>query len=670
MRILKNYFFLLFISFSFSIFAQDIAHYKTIADTSQNKLLRLQALDSVISKSFRNDTETFITYSERFIQLAKEIDSIHPAARKAMNLQPILTNDKNDPRRSLTILNSVLAEKYKIKDSFFLGGLYLKRGGAQFSLDLKKAIEDYTLAIENFGKKDSIYVADAYLFRGQAYSSMGKFVPAGENFDMAYKIFEALKDYEYMAHAQQGTITMFSMNGFFEKAKLEREKLIAKMESLGRKEYVATEQYNQALDYKKVGDSKNQLSSLLEAVSNISPEMKGSTIHIGILSGLAEYYSTHIEYEKAATALREIETYKEKIEKDSYAKLMYCDAKATFLNTMGDSNLALSFANSKLETAINVGYGEEIMDSYLLLSGIYENLGNYKSSLEFKKKYQSKKDSLYNTTSANALAYYQTLYETEKKENELISKNSSIKLLEKDNEAFRKFIIFIIVAFLLTFGLILLYRNQLHLKKKKTLQEEFSQELLASQENERKRISKDLHDGLGQQLLVIKNKLIASGNTEAKKMVDATIEEVRTISRDLYPFQLQELGITNAIKHTITQIDENTSLFISSEIENIDNLFTPDQEVNIYRIVQESLSNTLKHANAEASKISVKKVADQVIISIRDNGNGFDFSEKLKNIKSLGLKTLLERTKFLNGTMKIQSKKQDGTLLEFQFPYS
>lgn len=655
--------------FSLGCLSQDVSYYIKVSDTTNNAQVRLVAMDSVLSKTRKTNPDVFIEFSQQYITLAKEWDSIDSAAKKAMNLQGPLTHYKNNPRRAITIINSVLAEKYKLKDSFLLGGLYLKRGAANYILDLKEAIKDYTLAIESFGQKDSIYVADAYLFRGQAYSSMGKFVPAGENFDIAYKYFEALKDYEYMAHAQQGTITMFSINGFFDKAKAEREKLIAKMETLGLKEYVATEYYNQALDYKRIGNSAEQYASLLKAASNISPEIDGSTEQIGILSSLVEYYSTHNELEKAAKILKEIEVYSEKIEKDSYAKLMYTTAKATYLDRTGEHSLALFFANQKLETAKKVGYNEEVMSSHLLLSEIQENLGDYKSSLANKKLYSATKDSLFNISSSNSLAYYQTLYETEKKESELISKNANIQLLEKDSDAFRKVIIFSGIALLLTFGLVSLYRNQLHLKKKKTLQEKFSQELLASQENERKRISKDLHDGLGQQLLVLKNKLITSGNTEAKKMVDATIEEVRTISRDLHPFQLQELGITKAIMHTITQIDENTSLFISSEIENIDNLFTPDQEVNIYRIIQESLSNTLKHANAEASKISVKKMADQVVISIRDNGQGFEFSEKLKNIKSLGLKTLLERTKFLNGQMKVYSKKQNGTLIEFQFPY-
>ncbi|MAZ73536.1 MAG: hypothetical protein CMC70_10370 [Flavobacteriaceae bacterium] len=666
---MKKYYAFILLFFPLCLLAQDILYYQAVADTTQNKLLKLEALDSVISKSFRKDNDTFIAYSQDYIALAKEIDSIEAAARKAMNLQYTLTAYKNNPRKAVTIINSVLSEKYKIKDSFLLGGLYLKRGGANYRLDFEKAIEDFDLAIDNFGQKDSVYVADAYLFRGQVYSNLGQFVPAGENYDQAYRYFEALKDYQYMAHAQQGNITMFSRNGFYEKAKEERDKLITKLEALNLQDFITTELYNQALDYRNQNKPQRTIDYLNKASNNITPKSKGTAIHVSIIAALVSEYSYLNQYTQATKNLKLLEGHARNLEQDQYAKLPYYDAKAKYANAFGDRNEALVYANKKLEAAKKLRFKEEIMASHLLLSEIQENLGDYKSSLANKKLYLAKKDSLFNTSSANSLAYYQTLYETEKKENELISKNANIQLLEKDNDAFKKFIFFISVALLLTFGLILLYRNQLHLKKKKTLQEEFSQELLVSQERERKRISKDLHDGLGQQLLVLKNKLISLGNTEAKEMVDATIEEVRTISRDLHPFQLQELGITKAIEHTITQIDENTTLFISSEIENIDNLFTPEQEVNIYRIVQESLSNTLKHANAEASKVSVKKLADKVVISIRDNGKGFEFTEKLKNIKTLGLKTLMERTRFLNGQMKVQSKKTDGTLLEFKFPY-
>ena len=203
-----------------SVNAQDITYYKSIVDTTQNVTLKLTSLDSILSKSFRKDNDLFIESSLQYIELAKEIDSIEKAAKKAMNLQYILTNLKNEPRKAITVIDGVLAYKYKIKDSFLLGGLHLKRGGANYRLDLKKAIIDYTNALQNFSKSDSLYAADAYLFRGQANSKSGNFVNAGEDYNNAYQYFEALKDYQYMLFAKQGNITMFSMKVFLKKLKL------------------------------------------------------------------------------------------------------------------------------------------------------------------------------------------------------------------------------------------------------------------------------------------------------------------------------------------------------------------------------------------------------------------------------------------------------------------
>ncbi|MRT15640.1 hypothetical protein F3C99_01555 [Vitellibacter sp. q18] len=629
---------------------------------------RMEALDSLLSRTFTTDIPAFIFYSQQYIALAQEIDSIEDAARKAMNLQYPLTNYANDPLNAITIINSVLARKYKIKDSLLLGGLYIKRGKANTKVDFKKAIEDYNLALKNFSSKDTLNIADSYLFRGQAYSNLGRFVLAGEDFTQAYKIYESKKEYDYMVYAQQGIISMFSMNGFYDKAKLERNALIEKMKQLKLDRFLANEYYNQALDYKKMGERDKEFKSLLMAEKVFDKTQSDLSTFIGIHSRLIEYYCEHQQLKEAEKHLALLENLDFDLEGNPLAAMNFLGGKAKLLQTQGKLDEALELALKKLDIAKKIGLEDEIMSSYSFLSELYFEKGDYKKSVENNQAANAIKDSIYNRSTANALAYYQTLYETEKKEKELVEKTASINLLEKDNEGFKKAMIFGGIAILLGFGLILLFRNQRHLRSNKILQEKFSQELLISQEGERRRISKDLHDGVGQQLLVIKNKLMANGDADTKKMVDHTIEEVRAISRDLHPFQLQELGITKAIEYTINMIDENTTLFISAEIDNIDNIFSKEDEVNIYRIIQESLSNILKHANAEAGKVSVKKFANNILISIRDNGVGFDFTEKYQDVKSLGLKTLLERTKFLKGQMKVTSKRDTGTVLEFQFP--
>jgi signal transduction histidine kinase len=649
-------------------YCQDIPHYEKKLASAKTKTESLTALDSLLSRTFYTDSDAFIKYSIQYISLAQEMDSIEDAARKAMNLQYPLTNYANDPLNAITIINSVLARKYKIRDSLLLGGLYIKRGKANTKVDLKKAIEDYNMALENFSKTDSLNIADTYLFRGQAYSNLGRFVLAGEDFTQAYTIYEIKKEYDYMVYAQQGIISMFSMNGFYEKAKMERNALIDKMKTLGLSRFLSNEYYNQALDYKKMGERDLEYKSLLTAEKIFNKEESEQSTFIGIHSRLIEYYCEHNQIIEAKKHLELIENLEYDLSGDPSAELNFLGGKAKYLQTIGKHEEAIKLAQNKLEIAKKLGMEDEIMSSYSFLSELYFDTEDYKKSVENNQAANAIKDSIYNRSTANALAYYQTLYETEKKEKELVEKSTSITLLEKDNEGFKKAMLFGGIAILLGFGLILLFRNQRHLRSNKILQEKFSQELLISQESERRRISKDLHDGIGQQLLVIKNKLMASGDDDTKKMVDHTIEEVRAISRDLHPFQLQELGITKAIEYTINMIDENTTLFISAEIDNIDNIFSKEDEVNIYRIIQESLSNILKHANAEAGKVSVKKFTNNILISIRDNGVGFDFAEKYQDVKSLGLKTLLERTKFLKGQMKVTSKKDTGTVLEFQFP--
>ncbi|HLW31014.1 MAG TPA: sensor histidine kinase [Aequorivita sp.] len=659
---------LIAIFFSFLGYGQDIAQYEKLLNSTTNKTEKLHILDSLLSHTIKVDTEAFIGYSFKYIALAQELDSIEAAAKKAMALQYPLTTYANDPYNAITTINGVLARKYKIKDSTLLGGLYLKRGRALSKIDLNKAIEDYTMALNTFPVTDTLHRADAHLFRGQANSNSGQFVQAGVDYTTAFSLYESKKVYNYMVFAQQGIINMFSMNGFYEKAKNERDLLISKMKALGLDSYLSNEYYNQALDYKKMDNRRLEYKSLLKAEEVFIEGQSDESTFVGIHSLLIVYYCENGQLAEAKKHLELLETIKPSFEGNILSKLNFLNGKIVYLNAIGEYDNALVQGENLLEIANSIGIEDEIMGAHSLLADIYYKKQNYLKSIEHNNAAADIKNAIYNKTTANALAYYQTLYEIEKNEKQLVEKTANISLLEKDNQSFKKAILFGGIATLLIFGLILLFRNQRHLKSNKTLQERFSQELLISQEGERRRISKDLHDGVGQQLLVIKNRLMSFGDEETKKMVDHTIEEVRTISRDLHPFQLQEMGITKAIEYTINQIDENTTLFISAEIDNIDNIFSKEDEVNIYRIVQESLSNILKHAKAEAGKVSIKKFSNDIVISIRDNGIGFDFAEKYQDVKSLGLKTLLERTRFLKGQMKVTSKKDNGTTIEFQFP--
>ncbi len=647
----------------------DLKSYLNALDSIKDKDQKLNVLDSILKLTRGKEHEIYAKHTEDFVALAKELQEYDRAARAAIRSFYCFNILLNDPDRGLKLVEGMLPYEDKLTTSRLKGGLYLKRAdGYANGKNLNEAKDNYDKALERYTEKDSLQIADTYLFRGRSKSYSGDFFGGINDYRKSYDYFESLKDKEYMLNAQQGIITIYSVNGFLDEAKKERDKLFELAKGDKFKNLLLTEHYNQSLDYKKQDRQTERKESLLKAAKFISADT--DLYYSAMINGeLADFYGEQNNIEESRKYLELVETELKKDRNiDNYIRSAYYTSKANYLKNTGMYSDALDYALKKNKIAQDFNYKEDIMNTQKLLSEIYEEKGDHFNSIKYFKKYNHLKDSLFGVTKANALVYYQTLYETEKKEKEIIEKNGEINLLEEKNDYKKKQLIIGGLGLSAFFGFILLARNRKHLKKSQILQEKYTQDLLVSQEEERKRVSKDLHDSIGQSLLLIKNKIILNKDDGTKDIVDSAIEEVRSISRALHPFQLEELGITKAVENVIRQVDETTDIFVSSEIDTIDALFSQEKEVNIYRIVQESLNNIIKHAEAKAVRVDIIKKNRSVVMTIKDNGVGFDFSERYNDFKSLGLKTLKERTKFLNGIMSVDSEKSKGTTLEFRIP--
>jgi signal transduction histidine kinase len=222
------------------------------------------------------------------------------------------------------------------------------------------------------------------------------------------------------------------------------------------------------------------------------------------------------------------------------------------------------------------------------------------------------------------------------------------------------------------------YRRRItRLEKDRHAQEAFSQQLINSQESERQRIAAELHDGLGQHLIIIKNSALLALNSlqqpeRGREQLDyisetasLAIDEVREISYNLRPYQLDDLGLTKAIEFILAKIAASTEISFTSKLDSIDGMFSPEAEINIYRIVQESLNNIVKHSGASAAKIIIERTAHQVGIFIQDNGRGFnqDSSNGSERRGGFGLKGIAERSRMLGAHMTIQSAAGQGTTI-------
>lgn len=632
--------------------------------------LSIVEIDSLLPILKKNNPKEFALLSEIYVSkaiAAKKYEKALDISIKAFYTINIILGN---PKRGIKLIEKTATYKEHIKDTFLLGMLELKRGGASFSMaKYKKAIKHYTLATKQFGNTNLLNKADAYFFRGQAYGELGNIKDAIESLKLAQNIYEAVKDTTYTLYTLEEISIEYERNGLIDKAIKIREEIINKASQLKNPD-LTPNYFNLGNLYEKKGNSKKFEEALLKAYDYLNNSIQ-KPIDKSILDGqLAVYYAEQNNIKKAEYYLKNFINEKEHLLMNpvNEAKYHYLLAKYKFANQK--FNEALKNINYAFDLVNNDNRGEQHLKSTFseLLSEIYAKLNKWDKAYYYSDITKKINDSIENVQKTNVFAYYQSLYETEKKDKEINQKSASITLLEKDNLAKRNLIFYggssLIFLLLLTISL---HKRNL-LRKEKKLQQDFSQKLLSLQEEERKRISKDLHDSLGQHLLFIKNNAIIKKDDTIKELITAAIEEMRNISRSIHPFQLEQMGITYTIKNLVMEYDENSNIMIFGDIENIDGKLKPEKEINLYRIIQECLTNMIKHSNAESGKVEVKLDNNKVIISVFDNGIGFNHSEKFKTINCLGLKTIKERLETIGGKMKIVSNINQGSQFIFSIP--
>ena len=222
------------------------------------------------------------------------------------------------------------------------------------------------------------------------------------------------------------------------------------------------------------------------------------------------------------------------------------------------------------------------------------------------------------------------------------------------------------------------------LEHAQTVQRASSRELIATQEEERKCIAAELHDSPGQRLVIVKNLALfflgaqgeaaaTSGKLRAIEEISTeaglAIDETREISYNLRPFQLDRLGLTKAIEAIVRTAAEASAAEFSVELDYIDDVFPEESQINFYRIVQESLSNIFKHAQATELRVEIKRAADHVLLAIRDNGRGFTQGAAKSDSErgGFGVIGMAERARLLDGELTVQAAPGRGTVVSVRF---
>lgn len=228
------------------------------------------------------------------------------------------------------------------------------------------------------------------------------------------------------------------------------------------------------------------------------------------------------------------------------------------------------------------------------------------------------------------------------------------------------------------------YEQRLHrLRREHLAQESFSRQLIASQEKERQRVAGELHDGLGQDLLVIagqaqltlRQEVNPAGTVARLEDIAETakkaLQQARRMAHNLRPGLVEELGFTKAVRATVDKAAQASGLSVAADLTDVDGLLPPEFEVNLFRIVQEALNNVLKHAGASAARITLAKETASLRLVVEDNGRGFEpgpVASERSDQRGFGLRQMAERARIMGGKAEIVSRSGLGTRLTVEVP--
>lgn len=251
-------------------------------------------------------------------------------------------------------------------------------------------------------------------------------------------------------------------------------------------------------------------------------------------------------------------------------------------------------------------------------------------------------------------------YQTAKKDQEILIQAEKLKIKQRNIGLLIAGLVIAVLAFVVYF---IWLKKKIIIEKRKT-ETLFTQKLMENTEDERMRIAKDLHDSIGHELLNVKS-AISNKLQFTEDKIDHILAEIREISRNLFPVMFEEVGLKISVEQLIEQITKSEDLYVIGEINYIAGTLDTKAELNIYRIIQEALSNVRKYAKAQSAKVSINQTTNSIDVEIIDNGKGFDVMEILKQGKAFGLMSINQRCLALKSAVSIESSS-NGTVISFQ----
>ncbi|HWB25529.1 MAG TPA: sensor histidine kinase [Chitinophagaceae bacterium] len=614
-----------------------------------DSLERLAAVqkDSALAKTYNEltwqyrlvDRDKAIEYGNKAIALAKKINFPSSIAQ-AYNDLGILYYDKEDYDTAIQLYQRAMPIRLQLNDELGVAKLYNKIGIVyQKEGQFQNAEDAQQKALAIFKKYNNDFGVSYSLNNiGILNQNMGRYDEAIQYQEESIALKEKLGDKIGLAGSYVNVGNIYLLKKKYDKTKEYYQKGVAISRQLGDKEY---------------------LSNALNNLGNLYVQTK--------------------EYNQAIAVVNESFSIRESLG-DTKGMVSCLNNKASVFLAQKKNDSAETVLKLALQKGFNaVNCKLEVSQAYLEFSQLYEQENKASLALDMYKLYANTRDSIYTDGLSKNFAAQEVKYKTLEKEKQIVEQQFQITR--------RNYFIWAISGILILGGMLgySAYRRY-RLKQQAKLQAEIVKQqdiatkaVISAEENERKRIAAELHDGVGQMMSAAKMNLssiedeISFSSAEQKErfdrvvaLIDDSCGEVRTVSHNMMPNALLKSGLALAVREFIDKIDEKV-IHISLHAEGLNEKIDSNIETVLYRVIQECVNNVIKHARAGRLDISLVKDEEGISATIEDNGRGFDTRNK-NNFEGIGLKNIQTRINYLKGTVEWDSATGKGTVVAIYVP--
>jgi signal transduction histidine kinase len=614
----------------------------------------------------------FLQLSVPVFGKGQQLDTVY--VRTLIDQVPaLMRSDEAEARKKMAVIASLSSQlKYKhgqVESAFFRSWLKYRHSPVDTCI---ASIDSALRHIVNLSKDPA--EIKFYILKGQCYVKKTRFDLAVSNFNVALKIAEAKKDvinkngvllsigWAYMEDGKpKEAITFFD----------EILTLNPQLDYPSR----ATVMCNIASCYNMLGNYQRAEEKAVLGIEAAKRTSSMTDLANG-LNILARSYYQRGKFTQAINYLKEASKAREKVEDPAMLASDYLELADVYLK-IKQPQQAVLYAKRAESIASSHKIELKLQGAYETLANSYQNSGDYKNATLYFNKLISLKDSVSSGNYSKALAELQVKYDSEKKasENLKLKKENLENKLDISNK--QKWLVVLISGLLLVVasGIYSYYLIQNRYRARRAEEQVLEQKqravaILETEENERRRIAGDLHDGVCQTLAAISlqlKKAVKNGADFEKVdyLIDQAGDEVRAISHQMTPELLRQVGLVKAIKYGVDQLNDadsgvHFSFYNHVEFENINDVMG----VVVYRSFQELINNVLKHAKARNVSIQLIINEEEVLLMVEDDGQGFD---KNNGKLGLGLNNLESRIKIFDGHLTLDSTLNRGTTAILRF---